>query len=67
MATSLDIVDYVYLISDGRVVAHGRVEEIRASSDPFVQQFIKGEADGPVAFHYPTGDYASMIFPGHGD
>ncbi len=63
VATSLDIVDYVYLISDGTVVAQGGVDEIRSSRDPFVQQFIKGEDDGPVAFHYPADDYASMIFP----
>jgi len=65
VATSLDIVDYVYLISDGRVVADGTVSEIRESQDPFVQQFIRGEADGPVAFHYPADDYADMLFSGH--
>lgn len=60
--TSLDIVDYVYLVSQGRVVAHGTVSEIRASQDAFVQQFIRGEADGPVAFHYPARKYADMVF-----
>ena len=62
VATSLDIVDYVYLVSDGRVVAQGTVSEIRASKDAFVQQFINGEADGPVAFHYPAEEYADMVF-----
>ena len=60
--TSLDIVDYVYLISAGRVVAEGAVAEIRASQDPFVQQFINGQADGPVPFHYPAPDYRQMLF-----
>ena len=50
---SLAIVDYVYFVSEGRIVARGTPEEIRASSDPFVHQFVHGEADGPVAFHYP--------------
>jgi phospholipid/cholesterol/gamma-HCH transport system ATP-binding protein len=67
VATSLNIVDYVYLISDGCVVAHGTVDDIRASEDPFVQQFIQGEADGPVAFHYPAEDFADTIFPRHSD
>lgn len=60
--TSLNIVDYVYLIGEGRVVSHGTVEQIRASTDPFVQQFIQGEADGPVAFHYPAPAYAEMLY-----
>jgi phospholipid/cholesterol/gamma-HCH transport system ATP-binding protein len=48
------ICDYAYLISDGRVVAHGTPEQLRASDEPEVRQFIRGEADGPVAFHYPA-------------
>jgi len=62
VATSLDIVDYVYLVSDGRVVADGTVGEIRGTQDAFVQQFIRGEADGPVAFHYPAEAYGDMVF-----
>ena len=48
---SLEIVDYVYFVSDGRIVAQGTPEEIRASKDPFVYQFVNAEADGPVPFH----------------
>lgn len=51
---SLEIVDYVYFVSDGRIVAEGTPEEIRASRDPFVHQFVNAEADGPVPFHYPA-------------
>jgi phospholipid/cholesterol/gamma-HCH transport system ATP-binding protein len=40
--------------SQGRVVAHGRPEELTASEDPEVRQFIRGEPDGPVRFHYPA-------------
>ena len=49
---TLDISDYAYLIADGKVAAHGTPAEIRASTDPGVVQFLKGEADGPVRFHY---------------
>ncbi|MCK0506779.1 ABC transporter ATP-binding protein [Aromatoleum anaerobium] len=62
---SLQIVDYVYFISEGRIVAHGTPDEIRASADPFVQQFIHAEADGPVPFHYPAEPFApSLLGPG---
>jgi phospholipid/cholesterol/gamma-HCH transport system ATP-binding protein len=50
-AESLKIVDYVYFISEGMIVAEGSTEEVKASDDPFVVQFIRGEPDGPVAFH----------------
>ena len=52
---SLQIVDYIYFMSGGRVVAEGTPDEIRASQDPFVHQFVHAEADGPVPFHYPAG------------
>jgi len=48
---SLKIVDYLYFVSAGRIVAQGTPDEVRASSDPFVRQFVDGEADGPVPFH----------------
>ena len=51
---ALLITDYVYFVSDGQIVAQGTPDEIRASKDPFVHQFVFGEADGPVHFHYPA-------------
>jgi phospholipid/cholesterol/gamma-HCH transport system ATP-binding protein len=48
---SLKIVDYLYFVSAGRIVAQGTPDEVRASTDPFVRQFVDGEADGPVPFH----------------
>jgi len=51
---SMKIVDYIYFISEGRVIAEGDVPSIRASHDPFVRQFVDGEPDGPVHFHYPA-------------
>lgn len=58
---SLQIVDYIYFVSEGRIVAQGTPDEIRASSDPFVHQFVHAEADGPVAFHYPAAPIASLL------
>ncbi len=58
---SLHIVDYVYLVSDGSVVAEGTADEVRGSEQPFVRQFVSGEPDGPVAFHYPAQEYAADL------
>ena len=51
---SLQIVDYIYFVSQGQIVAQGTPDEIRASTDPFVHQFVHAEADGPVHFDYPV-------------
>jgi len=59
---SLKIVDYLYFVSAGRIVAEGTPEEVRRSGDPFVRQFVDGEADGPVPFHYPARPYAEDLY-----
>lgn len=58
---SLKIVDYVYFVSEGVIVAEGTAEEIRRSTLPYVHQFVHGEADGPVPFHYPAPAYAEDL------
>jgi len=55
------ISDYVYVISAGRIVGHGSPAEVQASSDPEVLQFIRGEPDGPVRFHYPAPPLAEQM------
>ncbi|HEX9391894.1 MAG TPA: ABC transporter ATP-binding protein [Usitatibacteraceae bacterium] len=54
---SLQIVDYLYFISEGRIVGQGTPGEIRASTEPYVKQFVHAEMDGPVPFHYPAASY----------
>ncbi len=63
---SLKIVDYIYFMAGGKVVAEGTPDEIRNSTDPFVHQFIWGEPDGPVPFHYPAPAYAGELIDGRG-
>jgi phospholipid/cholesterol/gamma-HCH transport system ATP-binding protein len=58
---SLNIVDYVYFVSEGVIVAHGTPEEMRESDKAFVHQFVYGEMDGPVPFHYPAPSYAADL------
>ena len=50
---SFMIADYVYFLSQGRIVAHGSPAQMMDSDDPYVKQFVHAEADGPVPFHYP--------------
>lgn len=53
--------DYVYFVADGVVAAEGTPEDLRKSSMPFVHQFVHGEKDGPVPFHYAAGDYGQEL------
>src|SRR6185369_9238681 len=59
---SLRIVDYIYFVSAGKIIWHGTPSEVRATSDAFVRQFVDGQPDGPVAFHYPAASYRDEIF-----
>ena len=58
---SLKIVDYVYFVSAGKIVAEGTAEDIRQSTLPYVHQFVWGEADGPVPFQYPARPYREEL------
>lgn len=58
----LSIADYAYIIADKHVIAEGTSEQLLASQDPQVVQFLKGEADGSVRFHYPAKDYVEELF-----
>ncbi|HTP99940.1 MAG TPA: ATP-binding cassette domain-containing protein, partial [Casimicrobiaceae bacterium] len=58
---SLKIVDYLYFVSEGRIISQGTPDEVRRSSDAFVRQFVEGMPDGPVAFHYPAVPYAEEL------
>ena len=50
----LNIADYVYILANQKVIGHGTAQQIRQSDSPLVQQFLQGQADGPVPFHYPA-------------
>jgi phospholipid/cholesterol/gamma-HCH transport system ATP-binding protein len=55
------IADESYLLLGGRIAAAGTPEQLRTSSSPAVQQFMTGNAEGPVAFNYPAPDYATQL------
>ncbi|WP_076539170.1 ATP-binding cassette domain-containing protein [Shewanella sp. UCD-KL21] len=60
----LSIADYVYVIAEKKVIASGTPAELRASTNPQIEQFIHGAPDGPVAFHYPAEDYQQEMLSG---
>lgn len=58
------ISDHVVLLATGgRVVAQGTPAELMSSTDPEVRQFVRGEPDGPVKFHYPARSVAEDFGP----
>ena len=54
---SFKIVDHVCFLSRGEIVAQGTPEQMRASDEPYVRQYVDGQMDGSVHFHYPAGAY----------
>ena len=61
---TMDIADYIYVISDGQVVESGTPETLGSSSSEWVQQFLQGLSDGPVPFHYAAEDYSQDLLMG---
>ena len=55
--SAFQISDKMVVLFRGRVVALGTPEEIQNSSDPVVQQFINGSADGPIPLRQSSRDY----------
>ncbi len=54
---SLKVVDYIYLIHNGVVEAEGTAEELMASKDSVVAQFIHCQPHGPIPFHMESPPY----------
>lgn len=55
------IADYMYVISDGKVVGEGTPEAMGRADSEWVRQFMDGLPDGPVPFHYPGSDYVEDL------
>ncbi len=51
---TLSIADHVHIISAGKVVESGTPEALKSSSSAWTHQFVHGDPDGPVPFHYPA-------------
>ncbi|MCU4675467.1 ATP-binding cassette domain-containing protein [Catenovulum sp. 2E275] len=49
----LSIADYVYIMANKKVIGHGTPAQLAKDDSPLVHQFMAGESDGPVPFHFP--------------
>ena len=58
------ISDYIYLLSGGKVVAHGTPDDLGGSKSEWARQFLEGLPDGPVPFHYPAEEFAADLLAG---
>jgi phospholipid/cholesterol/gamma-HCH transport system ATP-binding protein len=54
VSESIKLVDYIYIIDAGVVKGEGTTEELLASDDPYIHQFLHQLPDGPVRFNYPA-------------
>lgn len=62
---TLSIADYAYVISEGKVVEHGTANALKNSESEWVRQFINGESDGPVPFHYSAPEIMDDLMRGN--
>jgi phospholipid/cholesterol/gamma-HCH transport system ATP-binding protein len=51
---TFEIADHVVILANGGLAAQGSPDELRASTDPLIHQFVHALSDGPVPFHYPA-------------
>ncbi len=56
------IADYLYIISNGKIMAEGTPEDLKHTSSDQARQFLQGLPDGPVHFHYPAPNYRQDLF-----
>lgn len=61
VAEVCSIADYAYLLVGGKIIAEGSPDELLYSSDPQVKQFMHGESDGIVPFHFPAKSYEAEL------
>lgn len=63
----MSIADYIYIIAEQKIIGHGTPEQIRQNTSPLVRQFVMGESDGPVPFHFKAPPYRDELIGIKGD
>ncbi len=61
---TLSIAQYVHIISDGKIIESGTPDALRNSASAWTHQFVHGDADGPVPFHYPAKPLLDDLYSG---
>jgi phospholipid/cholesterol/gamma-HCH transport system ATP-binding protein len=69
----MSIADYIYIIAEQKIIGQGTPKQIEQDDSPLVKQFVRGEADGPVPFHFNAPSYrnelikSSSVLPSRGN
>ncbi|QQG46873.1 MAG: ATP-binding cassette domain-containing protein [Candidatus Azosocius agrarius] len=58
---TVSISDYIYLIFDGCIIAHGSSKDIMRLNNMYVNQFMKGLYNGPIGYHYSSCNYKNDL------
>ena len=57
----MSIADYIYIIAEQKIIGQGTPQQIEQDDSPLVRQFVQGEADGPVPFHFDAPNYRNEL------
>lgn len=57
----MSIADYIYIIAEQKIIGQGTPEQIKQHDSLLVKQFVQGEADGPVPFHFDAPNYRDEL------
>jgi phospholipid/cholesterol/gamma-HCH transport system ATP-binding protein len=55
------IADRIVMLYEGKVAEIGTKEQIKNSKNPYVQQFVNGNPDGPIKFFQQKDDYLETL------
>ena len=61
MESAFKIANKIVMLYQGKIIATGTPEEIQASDDPLVKQFVTGSPDGPIPLRMSSKDYVKDI------
>ncbi len=61
MTSAFRIASKMIMLFQGKIIAQGTPDEIRASDDPVLKQFVDGQADGPIPLRLSKGDYLKHL------
>jgi len=61
---TLSIAQTVHIISAGKIIESGSPDDLRNSQSAWTHQFVHGDADGPVHFHYPARPLLDDLYAG---
>jgi phospholipid/cholesterol/gamma-HCH transport system ATP-binding protein len=64
MESAFKVADRMIMLYEGRIVAEGTPDEVRASRDPILRQFVDGDQHGPIPFRTASRGLAEDLLEG---